>query len=68
MACLMGTDSAKPGACGSPARWIEVTSPLALKTGLPDDPPIVIPSNWITSSVTREMMPAVIDVRTTAER
>jgi len=29
---------------------------------------MVIPSNWITSSVAREMMLAVIEVRTTDER
>src|SRR5207253_1073532 len=43
--CLIGTDSANPGACGNPARWIAITAPLALKSGLPDEPPIVIPSN-----------------------
>ena len=29
---------------------------------------MVIPSNCITSSVSREMIPAVIEVRTTADR
>src|SRR5207244_13011266 len=66
--CLIGTDRANPGACGKPARWTAITSPSALKSGLPDDPPIVMPSNWMTSSVAREMMPADIDVRTTDER
>src|SRR5256885_15807527 len=42
----------------------EITSPSALKTELPDDPPVVIPSNWIRSAVTRDRIPAVIDVRT----
>src|SRR2546426_9335890 len=63
--CLIGTDRPNPGACGKPARWTAITSPSALKSGLPDDPPIVMPSNWMTSSVAREMMPADIDVRTT---
>src|SRR5437016_14101880 len=64
MAYFTGTDSAKPRPCFKPARCTEITSPSALKTGLPDDPPVVIPSNWIRSAVTRDRIPAVIDVRT----
>src|SRR5512134_1158779 len=63
-----GTDSAKPGPWRNPARCTETTSPFELTTGLPEEPPVVMPSNWIRSAVTRDRIPAVIEVRMTLAR